>query len=124
MLLLLFSAVKLLTLAIRPAAWFALARRLYRYPRITAWVALASAALVLWLLLRSGLDIVQILAVCLFMSLMVIAGMAPFVPRLLDWIASQDFGGLFRQQGLYALSWLALLVWCAFVLLYKLGSTL
>ena len=73
LLLLLLSAAKLVTLAIRPEAWFGLARRLYRHPRTTARVALAGAALVLWLLLRSGLDIVQILAVCLFMSLMMIA---------------------------------------------------
>lgn len=122
-LLLMLSTVKLVTLAIRPSAWFSLARRLYRHPPITARVALAGAALVLWLLLRSGLDIVQILAVCLFTSLMMIAGLAPFVPRLLDWIESRDGGELLRQQGLYAFLWVALLVWGAVVLLDRLGGT-
>ena len=63
------------------------------------------------LLARSGLDIVSILAVCLFMSLMLIAGLAPYGPRLLDWIETQDLRRLIRQQLSYSLAWGALLLW-------------
>jgi hypothetical protein len=116
-LLLLLSAVKMAMLATRPRAWFGVARWIYRHPEITSRVALMSAALVLWLLVRSGLDIVEILAVCLFMSLLMIAGLAPYAPRLLDWIESQDLRQLTREQGGYVLAWLALLLWGAFILL-------
>lgn len=116
-LLLLLSAVKLVTLAIRPRAWFEWVRRIYRHPQRVSGVALACAALVLWLLVRSGLDIVQILAVCFFMSLMMMAGLVPYVPRLLEWMEFRDFGQLTRQQGPYILAWMILLLWGAFELL-------
>lgn len=110
-LLLLLSAMKLVTLALRPRAWFKLVRRMYRHPQRTSGVALACAALVLWLLVRSGLDIVQILAVGFFMALMMMAGLAPYVPRLLEWMEFRDLGQLTRQQGLYVLVWTILLLW-------------
>ncbi len=110
-LLLLVVFLKIAALRLRPDAWLALARWLYRHPHRTGRAALAGAALVLALLARSGLDIVSILAVCLFMSLMLIAGLAPYGPRLLDWIETQDLRRLIRQQLSYSLAWGALLLW-------------
>lgn len=82
--------MKITVLLINPHAWISLVKRLYTNTQMTSAVALATAGLVLFLLIRSGLDIVQILAVCLFVCLLILVGFAPYVPRLYDWVETQD----------------------------------
>lgn len=108
--------VKLLVIMAKPQAWLQLARSIYRHQVRVRYGALTLAALVLWLLLLSGLDIVQIMAVSLFVSLLLMVGFAPFAPHLLDWAEGRDFRQLLRQQALYTAVWLALLAWAGITL--------
>ena len=101
--LILLSLVKISMLLINPHAWISLVKRLYANTQVTSAVALAAAGLVLFLLIRSGLDIVQILAVCLFVSLLIVVGFAPYVPRLYDWVETQDMRQWLKEQWLYVL---------------------
>jgi len=81
-------------------------------------VSLVAAGIVLYLLIRSGLDIVQILAVCMFVFLLILVADAPYVPRLYAWVETQDIGQLLKEQWLYVAAWFALILWGAYALLF------
>ena len=115
--LIVLSLTKLVVVMVRPSAWLGLAKRLYTKPLVTSGVALAAAGVVLALLIRSGLDIVQILAVSLFVVLVIVVGIAPFAPHLFEWIEAQDMRQAIRRQWLYIVVWTALLAWGAYTLL-------
>jgi hypothetical protein len=117
--LILLSLVKLTMLLFNARAWIGLVRRLYADTKVTSAVALAAAGIVLFLLIRSGLDIVHILAVCLFVFLLILVGVAPYVPRLYAWVETQDMRQLLKEQWLYVSVWVALLIWGAYALLFS-----
>lgn len=117
--LILLSLVKTLMLLVNAPAWLGFVKRFYADAKATSAASLAAAGVVLYLLIRSGLDIVQILAVCLFVSLLVVAGAAPYIPRLYAWIETQDMGRLLWEQWLYVSAWAALILWGAYTLLFS-----
>ena len=82
-LLILLAVVKLILLSINAPAWLAAAKALYAKPTATATVSYLLAGVVLYGLLQSGLTIVQILAVCLFVVLLLIPGFAPYMGEVL-----------------------------------------
>lgn len=115
--LILLSLVKTTMLLVNPRAWIGFTKRIYVDPKVTSLVSLAVAGVVLYLLIRSGLDIVQILAVCLFLCLLIIPAVAPYAPRLYAWVETQDIGQLLKEQWLYVSVWIALLSWGIYTLL-------
>ena len=115
--LILISLTKLVMVFVSPRAWVGFIRRFYGDTRVTSGVSLALAGIVLYLLIRSGLDIVQILAVCLFLCLLIIPAVAPYAPRLYAWVETQDIGQLLKEQWLYVSVWIALLSWGIYTLL-------
>ena len=115
--LILLSFVKHAVVLVNPRAWIGFAKRLYANPKVTSFVSLAVAGVVLNLLIRSGLDIVQILAVCLFLVFLIIVGVAPYASHLFVWLENQDVGQLIKQQWLYVSLWIALLSWGVYTLL-------
>lgn len=115
--LILLAALKLTVVLAKPALWLSWLARACRRPRATAAVAAALATVMLAALLRSGLDIVQILATALFVSLLLMVGLAPHLPKLIDWLHGQDLSALLRQQVWYIVIWLGLLAWGAMTLL-------
>jgi hypothetical protein len=117
--LILLSLVKLTMLLVNARAWISLVKRLYADTKVTSTVALVAAGTVLYLLIRAGLDIVQILAVCLFVFLLILVGVAPYVPRLYDWVESQDMRQVLIEQWLYVTFWIVLLLWGAYALLFS-----
>ena len=96
--LILLSLVKTTMLLVNARAWISFIKRFYADTKVTSVVSLVSAGIVLYLLIRSGLDIVQILAVCLFLFLLILVGVAPYVPRLYAWVETQDIGQLLKEQ--------------------------
>jgi len=115
--LILLSLVKLAVVLLNPRAWLGFAKRLYANPPVTSIVSLVMAGVILYLLIQSGLDIVQILAVCLFVVFLMVVGVAPHAPHLFAWLETQDVKQLIKRQWLYVSVWLALLVWGADTLL-------
>lgn len=105
------SLVKLVVVFRNPKAWIGFARRLYANPALTSGVALTAGATILFLLIRSGLDVVQILAVCLFVVCLIVVGVAPYAQHLFEWLATQDLKQLIRRQWLYIAVWVLLLAW-------------
>jgi len=112
-LLIVLVGVKLIVVLVDPRMWLRFARRVYANPVVASCVALLLAALVLYLLLKSGLTIVQVLAVTVFVTLLLMVGMAPHAARLFDWAETQSLPAMLRQQWLYIVVWVLLLGWGA-----------
>lgn len=107
------AGIKLIVIFIDARIWLRFAKRVYANPAVTSWVALILAALVLYLLLRSGLTIIQILAVTVFVALLVVVGIAPYAERLFGWLETQSLPEMLRRQWLYIVVWMLLLAWGA-----------
>lgn len=116
-LLIVLAAIKLLVIFVDVRLWLRFAKRVYAYPVVTSWVALILAGLVLYLLLQSGLTIVQVLAVTVFVALLLVVGMAPYTVPLFDWLETQSLSAMLKQQWLYIAVWVLLLAWGAVALL-------
>ena len=86
-------------------------------PALTSTIALLLAALVLFFLLKSGLTIVQVLAVTVFVALLLVVGIAPHAGQLFEWIEGQSLPAMLRQQWLYIMIWVLLLAWGAIELI-------
>lgn len=115
--LILISLIKLVVILVNPGVWMGLVKRFYADTRVTSGVSLVLAGVVLYLLIRSGLDIVQILAVCLFLFLLILVALAPYVPRIYAWVETQVIGQMLKEQWLYVSVWIGLLLWGAYSLL-------
>ena len=118
-LLILLAVVKLILLSINAPTWLAAAKALYSRPNVTATVSYLLAGLVLYVLLQSGLTIVQILAVCLFVVLLLIPGIAPYMGELLRGLEGKSFRQILQDQWLYTLVWVILLSWGLCVLMLR-----
>ena len=115
-LLIVLAAIKLLVVFVDAKAWLRFVKRIYARPAITSSVALLLAAVVLYLLLRSGLTIVQVLAVTVFVALLLVIGVAPYARVLSDWLETQSLPAMLRQQWLYIVIWVLLMAWGAIAL--------
>jgi hypothetical protein len=98
-------------LLLKPHIWINFSKRLFKNPKLTSVVSLLFAGVVLYFLVQSGINIVQILAVTLFVSLLMISGIAPYAKPFLSWVEKKDLSKLFRDFWLYTLVWLILIFW-------------
>ena len=103
--------IKLIVVSISPKSWFDLARKIYVRPKLTSIIALILALIVLYLILNSWVTIVEILAVTLFLSLLIMVGVAQYANELLQWKSDKDLVKIARDQWLYILIWIVLLIW-------------
>ena len=117
--LILLAVVKLTVLSVNAPAGLAAVKALYARPALTAIVSYLLAGLVLYGLLESGLTILQVLAVCLFVVLLIIPGFAPYVGELLRGLEGKTLRQILRKQWLYTLVWMTLLSWGACALLFR-----
>ena len=91
-----FALIKLIVILISPRGW----------------LALVLAAIVLYFLVKSGITIVHIFAVLLFIALFIVAGIAPYSEKIVDWAMAQDMKVILKQQWYYSLVWFLLMLWC------------
>ncbi len=91
--------------------WFSFIEKLYVKPQITSVIALLLAGLVLYLLIISGVTIVEILAVCLFIVLLMGIGIAKYSDQIIGWTEEQEIVSFVRKLWLYTMVWLFLLAW-------------
>jgi len=106
-----FSVIKLVVISISPERWLNFAKNIYIKPRITSAVALILAATVLYFLVRSGITITHILAITLFITLLIVVGMARHIENIINWALTQDLKALLKKQWFYTLIWIVLLSW-------------
>lgn len=105
------AAIKLIIFIINPELWYSFVDKLYSKPQVTSIVALLLAAFVLYLIIQSGVTIVEILAVCLFVALMMVVGIAQYANEIIDWAREKDSVFIFKELWLYTMVWLLLLAW-------------
>ncbi|MBU2616929.1 MAG: hypothetical protein KKB79_03045 [Nanoarchaeota archaeon] len=109
--------IKILVILVNPKAWMSFAKGIYKKPAVTSFVALVLAAVVLYYLIQSGLTIVQILAVTVFVALLFVIGLASEVSYFIKkYEAMIKKGNLWREYWLYTLVWVVLIVWGAYEL--------
>ena len=118
-LLILLAIVKVIVLSIHATAWLNGAKALYANRRMATIVFYLLAGLVLYGLLVSGLTILQILAVSLFVALLLLPGFSPYMGEVLHQLEGKTFGQIMREQWLYTLIWTVLLVWGTCALLVR-----
>ncbi len=114
--LIVLAVVKLITLAVNAPAWHSAMRALYARPALTAGISYLLAGLVLAVLLTSGLTIVQVLAVCLFVVLLIVPAFAPYMGEVLRGLEGKSLGQMLREQWLYTVGWMILLGWGCYAL--------
>ncbi len=109
--LIVFVVIKLIVILISPQAWLQFAKKLYVKPSITATIAFLLAVVVLYFLHTAGVSIIHILAVALFISLVLVIGMAKYADTLIEWAIAQDLNTILKEQWFYTLIWVGLILW-------------
>lgn len=105
------AAIKLIVFLVSPQSWYSFLQKLYVNPQITSVVALLLAAIVLYLLIASGITIVEILAICLFIVLLMAVGIAKYADQIIGWTEQQEVVSFVRKLWLYTIVWVLLLAW-------------
>jgi hypothetical protein len=103
--------IKLIVLIINPQFWYSFVEKLYLKPQLISGLALLLAAVVLYFLIVSGVTIVEILAVCLFVVLLMAIGIAKYADTIIGWAKEQDIVFIAKELWLYTLVWILLLAW-------------
>ena len=105
------TVIKLIVFLINPQLWYSFVKKLYVKPQLVSVVALLLAALVLYFLIISGVTIVEILAVCLFVVLLMAVGIAKYADEIIGWAKKQDIVFIVKELWLYTLVWILLMAW-------------
>ncbi len=107
------TAIKLLIFIVNPHWWYSFIEKVYSSPAITSLIAFILAMIVLYFLILSGITIVEILAVSLFIALLIAIGFAKYANKLIPWIRDQNIVSVLKELWLYTLVWLLLIAWGA-----------
>ncbi|MEI6058183.1 MAG: hypothetical protein WCP89_00240 [archaeon] len=112
------AAIKIIVILISPKAWYNnVAKPIWKRATLMMVVCLVLAAIVLYYLLQSGINIVQIFAVTAFVVLVMAAGAAIYVKDIIS-LATRMIRdkSLVKKSWLYILIWVVLIIWGAKVL--------
>jgi len=104
------TAIKILTILINPAKWVKVVQAVWKNPRIVMPVSLILAALILYNLLKE-ISIVQIFAVMLFIILMSAASMSVYSKEILALAKN-----VLKDKKVIEKSWLPILIWIILIL--------
>ena len=106
------AAIKMLVLLVNPKAWMNFAKNIYSKPIVVQVVGFVLAAVVLYYLIQSGFNIVQIFAVTAFVALLFLIGFAPHVGSLIARYKTQiNKGRMWKENWLYTFIWVILMLW-------------
>jgi hypothetical protein len=115
--LIIFAAIKMLVLLVKPASWMNFARKIYSKPLVIQVISFILAGIVLYYLIGAGITIVEILAISAFVGLLIVVGLASEVDNIIKKYQTMiKQGKLWKRYWFYTLLWIALLVWGALVL--------
>ena len=105
------TAIKLVIFLVNPEWWYSFISGIYSKPPLASFIAFVLAMTVLYLLLASGVTIVEILAVCLFVALLIAVGLSKYADKLIPWVKGKNIVFVLKEIWLYTLVWLLLLAW-------------
>src|SRR3989344_1352782 len=103
--------VKLVVIMVSPNSWLNFARKIYAKPKITSIIALLLALVVLQQLMAAGFTIIEIFAIGLFISLLFMASMVPFMSILIVYVKKHGLKKSIQEQWLPTLVWILLMLW-------------
>jgi len=106
------AAIKMAVLLVKPQAWMSFAGGVYSKKGLAQIVSLILAGVVLYYLIQGDITIVEILAVTAFVSLLMMFALAPYIQPLIKRYQAQiKKGSIWKENWLYTLIWVILLVW-------------
>ena len=105
------AVIKLLVLSISPKAWYTFAGKLYSKPKVTSIIALLFAAVVLYFLQKAGTGIIEIFAVMLFVSLLMVISIARYAKTIIDFYTKKSTKKIWKEHWIDILVWSVLLIW-------------
>ena len=106
------AVIKMLVLLFKPQAWMNFAKGIYKNTVLVQIVGLVLAGVILYYLTGAGITIVQIMAVMAFLGVLLMIGLATNVDDLIAKFEGQiKRGNIWKENWLYALIWIVLLIW-------------
>ena len=112
LILIIVGLIKIIILAFNPSSWMSFAEKIWKKPVLMQIICLILALATFKILIDSGLTIIQILAVAVFVALLMAVAIAPeaeeFVKKYENRIKR---GSMWKQYWLYVLLWIILLLW-------------
>jgi hypothetical protein len=115
--LIIIAITKIIVMIVQPKIWLNLVENIYTVPAVITIIGFLLSALVLYFILKSGISIVEILAICLFIALLMMTGLANYTDDFFAWVKKQEIANILKQLWLYSAIWLFLLIWGAYTLL-------
>lgn len=104
------TAIKIFVVMVNPKSWLGFVERIYSYPAVMMFLSLVLSAVTLKYLLDSGIGIVQILAVMLFLGFLMMMSLAVYSKEILP-IARK----ILKDRKFLSKAWLAIVVWVALI---------
>lgn len=105
------AVVKVTIIVLNPQAWYSLVGKIYFVPELISIIGLFLSVAVLYFIVSSGITIVEILAVCLFILLLMLTGMANYADQIIGWVREQDILYMVKRLWLYIMVWVFLIAW-------------
>ena len=111
LILIVIVAIKVIIILINPNLWYRFVEKLYVVPQLISIVGLILSVLVLYFIINAGISIVEILAVCLFVALLMLTGLANYADDIIGWAKEQDVVFMVKRLWIYTLVWVLLIAW-------------
>ncbi len=105
------ATLKIIFLSLSPQSWLKLASKMYANPKVASIVALLLAALVLYFLQRAGITILEIFAVTLLISLLMVISVAKYAKTLVEFYKKKNTKAIWKEHWMDLLAWVLLLIW-------------
>lgn len=104
------AIIKIVIFIYKPEAWISFIETLYSHPQLISAIGLVSSVVVLYFLVNTGLTVVEILAVSLFIALLMLTGIANYADQIVGWAREQDMVSMLKQLLIYVIAWLFLII--------------
>ncbi len=105
------AAIKILVILVKPKAWMEVVKAVYKSPRITMIISTILAAVVLYYLNNSGISIIQIFAVMLFLALLMAVSVSAYAK---DMIALGR--KMLKDRKILKKAWLSIVIWALLII--------
>jgi hypothetical protein len=105
------AVIKIIVFLYKPSIWFNIIENIYKAPLVVSVVGSICSVTTLYLLIKSGITIVEILAVSLFLMLLMITGCANYADQIVGWAKGQNIAFMIKRLWIYSLAWVLLIIW-------------
>ncbi len=100
------AIIKILFIIVKPKSWMNLVKPFYSVPMLTSIVALLLSAVVLYYLVQSGITIVQIFAVMLFVALIACVSVSVYFKEVIG-VGEK----ILKEKKFIRKAWLSIIIW-------------